>query len=112
MLAKVTLSLLGLAGVHSLSNLPNFTQVRLGVVVDEAFIRSEGVTSDQMEEVIRSSLALADQAFVRGEFTEVVLSNYDEVQEEYGEGRKRKINEKYSKVDIFRQDSGPVPPQL
>ena len=92
MLAKVTILLLGLLGVHSLSNLPNLTQVRLGVVVDESFIRSEGSTSDQIEEIIRSTLASADQSFARGEFTEVVWTEYEAAQEEYGEGRRRKIN--------------------
>jgi len=87
MLAKVTILLLGLTGGHSLSNLPNFTQVRLGVVVDESFIRSEGSTSGQIEEIIRSSLAVADQSFARGEFTEVVWTDYTAAQEEYGEDK-------------------------
>jgi len=85
MLAKVVACLLGLTGVHSLSNLPNFTQVRLGVVVDEPFIRSEGATSDQMEEIIRSSLSAADSSFAHGQFLEIEWTDYSEVTEQYAE---------------------------
>lgn len=85
MLGKViAVFLLGLAGVHSLSNLPNFTQVRLGVVVDQSFIRTEGSTSQQIEEIIRSALTAVDQSFAHGEFTQVDWIDYSEVQEDFG----------------------------
>ena len=86
MLATVVIYLWGLAGVYSLSNLPNGTQVKLDVVVDAAFIRSEGATNEQIEEVIRSALISADQSFAHGEFTEVEWIDYSEIQDQYGEG--------------------------
>eukprot|EP00092_Neocalanus_flemingeri_P000465 GFUD01000495.1.p1 GENE.GFUD01000495.1~~GFUD01000495.1.p1 ORF type:complete len:837 (+),score=225.49 GFUD01000495.1:88-2598(+) len=83
MLARVTACLLALAGVHSLSNLPNYTHVKLGVVVDERWIRTEGATLEQMEEIIRSAFAVADDKLAHGEFM-IEWTNHTMVTQDYG----------------------------
>ena len=60
-----TLSLL--TGVLSLSNLPNYTQVKLGVVMDETWIRKYGATAQQMKEILASAVVTADESFEHGE---------------------------------------------
>jgi len=84
MLAKVTACLLTLTGVYSLSNLPNYTHVTLGVVVDESWIRQEGVTPEQMEEIIRTTISAADSnKLAHGEFL-IEWTNDIIVPEDYG----------------------------
>lgn len=85
MLAKVTACLLALTGVHSLSNLPNYTHVRLGVVVDERFVRSEGATTEQIKEIFRSAITEADKdKLVHGEFIIGEWIDYSQVPDGYG----------------------------
>ena len=53
-----------------MSNLPNYTYVKLGVVMDDDWIRKIGATSDQLEEVITSAVATADdESFQHGEMS-------------------------------------------
>ena len=87
MLAKVAACLFALTGVRSSSNFPNYTHVKLGVVVEERFIRSEGATTEQMEEIIRSAVTVADKTLVHGEFS-LEWAEYTEVagQADYGAG--------------------------
>eukprot|EP00090_Calanus_glacialis_P014319 TRINITY_DN2308_c0_g1_i1.p1 TRINITY_DN2308_c0_g1~~TRINITY_DN2308_c0_g1_i1.p1 ORF type:complete len:839 (-),score=174.35 TRINITY_DN2308_c0_g1_i1:100-2616(-) len=85
MMAKVVACLFALTGVRSSSNFPNYTHVKLGVVVEERFIRSEGATTEQMEEIIRSAVTVADKTLVHGEFS-LEWAEYTEVagQADYG----------------------------
>ena len=69
-----------------MSNLPNYTHVKLGVVVDELWVRSEGHTAEKMEEIIRSAFAVADSdKLEHGEFM-IEWTNNVTVTEDYGTG--------------------------
>jgi len=84
MLTPVLISILLISGVHSMSNLPNYTHVKLGVLAEEAFLRSEGATSAQIEDIIRSAVKSADQKLIHGEFMIEWSNEVDMITNHYG----------------------------
>ena len=75
-----------MAGVHSQSNLPNYTHVKLGVVVDEKWVRSGGESPEHLIEIILSTISEADSnKFAHGEI-QVEWTNDILISNDYGEG--------------------------
>ena len=86
MLEKITVWLIATHAVHSMSNLPNSTHVKLGLVVYDSWIKSEKSSAGEVEEIIRSTFAADGPKFDYGEFS---LEFTTEVPEDttYSEGK-------------------------
>ena len=73
-----------LAGVLAITKLPN-TEVKLGVVVEEKWIRKYDLTAPQIQGILASDVAAADESLKHGEI-EIVLIEADRDPKYFGAG--------------------------
>ena len=73
-----------LAGVLAITKLPT-TEVKLGVVVEEKWIRKYDLTASQIQGILTSDVAAADESLKHGEI-EIVLIEADRDPKYFGAG--------------------------
>jgi len=82
MLIQFTVWFLAISGVLSQSNLPNYTHVKIGVVIDEAWVSSDGSSADELTEIFQNTFSATN--FAHGEFELDVITEVP-LEKEYGQ---------------------------